>query len=116
MLQEWAAALQFPYYFGHGWDSFEECITDLNWLPGECYVFVVTHVEQILPYHPRDFEIFVDILSNASREWRVPNRYNVGEPVAAFNVLFHVEEHAAESAIARLHSVGVFPREIEAPA
>lgn len=115
LLQEWAAALQFPYYFGHGWDSFDECITDLDWLPGECYVFVVTDVEQILPDHPPDFDIFVDILANASREWRIPNRYNVGEPVAAFNVVFHAEANAADKAFARLQAAGVVPNVIELP-
>ena len=39
---ECAAAWQFPYYFGENWDAFEECLTDLEWLPAEAYVFCVT--------------------------------------------------------------------------
>jgi len=109
IFNEWSAALQFPYYFGHNWDAFDECITDLEWLPGSCYVFFVTQLDKVLPSYSRDFSIYIDVLQIASREWKIPNRYNTNEPTAPFTVVFHAELHKAEQALQRLHSVGVDP-------
>lgn len=30
---EFSAALQFPQYFGENWSAFDDCITDLRWIP-----------------------------------------------------------------------------------
>lgn len=32
VLDEFCAALQFPWYFGHNRDAFDECIRELDWL------------------------------------------------------------------------------------
>ena len=53
LFDEFAAALQFPYYFGENWNAFDECLADLEWLPGEAYVVllanaaVVAHVVSV---------------------------------------------------------------------
>lgn len=111
LFQEWSAALQFPYYFGHNWDAFDECITDLEWLPGSCYVFMVTEVDLVLPDLDHDFDIFVSALKWASQEWEIPNRYHMDEPTAPFTVIFHSEPRGAEAALARLRAAGADPVE-----
>jgi hypothetical protein len=35
-----AQAMRFPSYFGHNWDAFEECLTDLVWAPASGYVLL----------------------------------------------------------------------------
>lgn len=51
---EFAAALQFPHYFGHNKDAFDECIADLSWLPpGPGYVLLITEPDQVLANEPR---------------------------------------------------------------
>jgi hypothetical protein len=109
VFREWSAALQFPYYFGHNWDAFDECITDLDWLPGSCYLFCVTQLDKVLPAYSSDFSICINVLQVASREWKIPNRYNTNEPTAPFTVVFHAEPHKAPLALERLHTAGGDP-------
>lgn len=71
LLQEWAAALQFPYYFGHNWDAFEECINDLEWVPAAKHLVFVTRAENVLRDDDRGFAIFVEILVQATKKWSV---------------------------------------------
>jgi len=92
---EWAAALQFPYYFGGNWDSFEECIHDLEWLPARSYVFVITHADCLLHDHANNEELatFAAILGTAAAHWT--NRREVGGQLwrvpASFHVVFHCD-------------------------
>lgn len=49
LFDEFAAVLQFPWYFGENADAFDECIEDLGWLPPQAgYVIVVTDPAEVL--------------------------------------------------------------------
>ena len=67
-LQEWAAALQFPSYFGNTWDAFEECLNDLEWLNARRTVVIVTQAHALLPRSPKDFATLLEILRLAQKE------------------------------------------------
>lgn len=67
-LQEWAAALQFPSYFGHNWDAFEDCLNDLEWLNARRTVAIVTQADALLPGSPKDFATLMTILLCAQKE------------------------------------------------
>src|SRR6266852_9437625 len=54
LFDEFAAALQFPSYFGENWDAFDECLTDLDWLPAEGYVLLITNSTHLLEAEPSD--------------------------------------------------------------
>jgi Barstar (barnase inhibitor) len=86
LFQEWAAALQFPYYFGHNWDAFNECICDLDWIKPTRHLIFITNADQILRDEERvlssfvrnlrigrkvrdEFSIFVSILMGAQHYW-----------------------------------------------
>lgn len=43
LLKAVAVALRFPDYFGMNWDALDECLRDLEWLPGSgCVLFVLS--------------------------------------------------------------------------
>ena len=67
-LQEWAAALQFPSYFGNTWDAFEDCVNDLEWLDAGRIVVIVTRSDEMLLRSPKDFATLLDILVAAEKE------------------------------------------------
>src|ERR1051326_1670912 len=48
LFDEMAAALQFPSYFGENWNALDECLNDLEWLPGDAYVLVFERSPEVL--------------------------------------------------------------------
>jgi hypothetical protein len=49
LFDEFAAALQFPWYFGDNWAAFDECVADLEWLPPRSgYVVVISDAREVL--------------------------------------------------------------------
>jgi RNAse (barnase) inhibitor barstar len=68
LFQEWAAALQFPSYFGDNWDAFEECLTDREWLPGRLHVVLLTEVPHVLEDEEAVRPAFFGILKAAGED------------------------------------------------
>ncbi|MGA9118536.1 MAG: barstar family protein [Bacteroidota bacterium] len=62
LFQEFAAALQFPHYFGDNWDALEECLGDLEWLGAEQLILVITNADNLLPRHDGDLRTLASIL------------------------------------------------------
>jgi hypothetical protein len=49
LMNEVAAALQFPHYFGENWAALDECLADMEWLmPSKAIVVVIREAEQVL--------------------------------------------------------------------
>lgn len=93
LLQEWAAALQFPYYFGHNWAAFEDCLNDLEWLNGEGFVFVISNFNDVLASDEKWSDTFLRILEKAAREWSIESfeRPEDAHPSIPFRIIFHCE-------------------------
>lgn len=73
LFDEFAAALQFPTYFGENWSALDDCLTDMDWLPPEAgYVLVVTEPLRVLEGAPEALPIFVRRLASACAEWSTP--------------------------------------------
>jgi hypothetical protein len=107
LFDEFAAALQFPCYFGENWDAFDECLTDLAWLPGNAYTLVIVRSIQLLDQEPADhLQLLLKTLQNAGEEWSKPAPH-APRPARAFHVLFQcVREHEAALS-ARLSTAAV---------
>jgi RNAse (barnase) inhibitor barstar len=66
---ECGAALQFPDYFGENWDALDECLRDLEWLPGDAYLLVLTDADLVLDRDADQFGTLLKVLENAANEW-----------------------------------------------
>ncbi|MFC8046571.1 barstar family protein [Nocardia sp. NPDC057353] len=86
VFDEFAAALQFPYYFGANKDAFDECLRDLDESLGtaEGYLAVVRDSAELLAEQPAEREWFADAMRDGAAYWERRNvRFRVvlqGEP------------------------------------
>src|SRR5258708_20309370 len=65
LFDEFAAAFQFPPYFGANWNALNDCLGDLEWLAGESYVVVVTDASEVLVECPaQTFRLFLHTLTH----------------------------------------------------
>lgn len=115
LYDEFAAALQFPYYFGENWNAFSECITDLEWIPADVYVLVITHAKDLLAEESEDqLEALTNLLEEAGCEWSKPVETSQAwdRPAVAFHVIFQCDEPDKEAVMSRLERVGATFQEI----
>jgi hypothetical protein len=70
LLAWYAAALDFPEYFGHNWDALEECLRDLAWLPPGR--ILIHHRELPLRRQAQvaDCRSYLGLLANTVHHWR----------------------------------------------
>lgn len=71
VFDEFAAAFQFPYYFGDNKNAFDECMRDLDEFvgPAKGYVVVVRDAAELLSAEPAELAWFVDAMSFFASEW-----------------------------------------------
>lgn len=67
LMDEWAAALQFPLYFGRSLNAFLDCIRYLPVANGTCQVIVVTKARQILMEDSKSAKYFWEILQDVAQ-------------------------------------------------
>jgi RNAse (barnase) inhibitor barstar len=87
LFAEFKRQLKFPSYFGRNWDAFEECLTDLEWLPGCGYVIVVRAADKLLSKSENEYRTFLDIVGATAEHWATPSFQPRREPVS-FHVVF----------------------------
>src|SRR5262249_31373410 len=70
LFDQFAAALQFPPYFGENWNALEECLSDLEWLPADSYVlFIVNAVRVLEKVNSEEARQFWTLLAHTGAEW-----------------------------------------------
>ncbi len=114
LFDEFAAALQFPLYFGETMDAFNECIADLDeTLPaGEGYVLAIVEPDHLLADEDDGtLEWFVRSLQSAAETWSHP--IELGEwwdrPAIPFHIVLAGESDAIELAARRWSRAGIGP-------
>ncbi len=69
-LQAGAEAMHFPAYFGHNWDAFEECVTELTWRPAPGYVLLYDKMARFANGDPQEWAMAQSILEDATNYWQ----------------------------------------------
>ncbi|MTE11698.1 barstar family protein [Nocardia aurantiaca] len=71
VFDEFAAAFQFPYYFGENKDAFDECLRDLDEFVGAAmgYVVVVRNAALMLDRQPDERAWFAEAVADAAASW-----------------------------------------------
>lgn len=64
------AAMEFPPYYGHNWDAFEELITDLSWIEARGFVLIYDSVWPFARHDPDGWRQARAILAEAVNYWR----------------------------------------------
>jgi hypothetical protein len=106
LFDEFAAAWQFPPYFGENWDALDECLADLEWLRARAYVLIVADALRLLDDEPTEtFRLFVEIVADIARE-RSEDEGEPGRPPASFHVVFHAESGEEAALSERLTEAG----------
>jgi RNAse (barnase) inhibitor barstar len=106
---EVAAALQLPYYFGENWNALGDLLNDLEWLPGDAYLVMISDADQLLAEaEDESFRILMDSFSQARVGWLTPNlHFPRNRPPTPFHVVLHApEEEGARRLSERLLGVG----------
>lgn len=115
LFQEWAAALQFPWYFGHNWNALSECLRDLEWLPGARYLFCITQLDAVLAGGEEQFGVLMRLLDRAAREWATPVLPDSEwpRPAVPFRLIFHCEAAREVQLRGRLQrtAIALLPRQ-----
>jgi hypothetical protein len=90
LYDEFAAALQFPYYFGNNAGAFDECLADLSWLPGKTYVLAIFNSDLLLATEPNQLPLFIAAFERISSEWSVPiaRGETWDRPAVPFHLIF----------------------------
>lgn len=106
LFDEFAAAWQFPPYFGENWDALDECLADLEWLRAQAYVLLVSDAPRLLDAEGTDaFRLFVELVADIARE-RSGDEGEPGRPAASFHVVFHAEPEDESALRERLTHAG----------
>ena len=107
LFDEFASALQFPDYFGENWNAFDECITDLSWLPADYYVLIITEAHLVFAKDSEEqWQALTSILENAGDEWATEISGEFERTAKGFHVIFQSSGPEKGKLLSRLRSVG----------
>lgn len=74
-LKAFAEQLGFPDYFGHNWDAFYDCMTDLSWREGHNDLLIVyKNPQRFKKACPADWSIANEILLDIIDYWHKEGR------------------------------------------
>ncbi len=105
LFDEFAAALQFPYYFGENWNAFIDCIGDLGWMRSEAFVLVVERASDALVVADSDeFVLWLRRLQDAAADLSRATSLQSARP---FHVILHEVPERVLALETRLRDLGL---------
>jgi hypothetical protein len=109
VFDEFAAALQFPYYCGENWAAFSECLSDMNWLPIETgFVLCIFDAVDVLSDEPGDLGLLCDSLKAAAATYAKTSELgeSCDRPALPFRIVLQASKDEEEPATARWQDAG----------
>lgn len=101
---EAAAALQFPFYFGENWDSFNDCMQDLTWLRAEAFTLCFADANHLLGNAPAEQrQRLITVLNQAIQR---SNQTSKSRPARPFHVVFHATPGEEATLVTRWQAAG----------
>jgi RNAse (barnase) inhibitor barstar len=101
-----STTLNFPDYFGRNWEALKDCLTDLDWLPGDSYLLIFRNADQLFADELIERTTFLRIMNIIAEEWAVP--VALGEwwdrPAIPFHVI--LDDGVSEWSNELLHDLG----------
>lgn len=88
LFDEFAQAARLPNYFGRNWAALDECLADLEWLPGASYVVILKNAHRLLEFSRQERKVFIRVITKVAVEWAEPVRD--GEDWDRPSVPFHL--------------------------
>jgi hypothetical protein len=109
LFDEFAAALQFPDYFGENWPAFNECLADMDWLAMNNGVAIaVLQPGEVLADSPVELEVLVRAITDAAETYAEP--ISLGEwwdrPAVPFHVVLHAGPGESDDVVGRWSAAG----------
>ncbi|MBB5934541.1 barstar family protein [Streptomyces zagrosensis] len=99
LFQQFWDEFKLPDYFGWNLPAFDDCLSDLTWLPADHYVIVIEEAQEILCEEPETLPDILNILARTGQRWAYAERPD-GSAVARFQVILA----CSESGMARMRS------------
>jgi hypothetical protein len=104
VLDEFAAALQFPYYFGDNWNALDESLVDLSWVRADAFILCVLDANLVLPSDDDAFASLMRMLHAAGEEWSSETEFRSAKP---FHVVLQCESAVEDRLRSRLNRASV---------
>jgi hypothetical protein len=107
LFDEFAAALQFPFYFGENWNALLECLTDLEWLPdGACILMILNGTQLLARETEESLAAFLDFLAVAAADWTAAEKGPLEPAPRPFHVVFQCSPAEDVRFLSRVHAAG----------
>ena len=104
VFSQFAAAFQFPEYFGGTWNAFADCLGDLSWLAPKAFVLIVRDAPVLLiEGDPDEFSLFLKIVEEIGDSFAQNQVQHSSTP---FHAVFHALPEAAAAFDLRLRAAG----------
>ncbi len=89
LFEKFSSKLLFPNYFSNNWDSFDEIMSDLEWLDSNQFVLFFKNFDLLLSRAPKNRDVFLEIISETMKEWISGNDTGIEREPMPFCLIIH---------------------------
>jgi hypothetical protein len=104
LFDEWAAALQFPVYFGENLHAFKDCLGDLPRRNPTDHIIVIMNSNDLLEEDCECLSDFLEIITNVPVNWE---KMFPEQSTMQFKMVFHESKEQVENLKNKLQSLNV---------